>query len=238
MDFDIEKHTVLKVVAGSHAYGTNTPESDEDFRGIIVPPLSYFFGLKRFEQFAPEANDANDIVLYDIRKFFQLALQGNPAVLEILQAPRLICKISPIRICQIWHAVISKHIVKPHLGMAQAQLIRITKLGRNCGIKERDRDSIEKFGYNTKDACHVIRVLGQCIEILETGDLTLPRPENIFLLNIKNGLYSLEFIQREAEERIQKIKRLEVESKLPALPNYDFVNEYLVSFVPWILENL
>lgn len=237
MNFDIDKYTILKVRAGSHAYGTNTPESDEDFRGIIVPPLEYFFGLKNFEQFAPDAHgEHGDIVLYDIRKFFQLACAGNPAVLEILKAPRIVCKISPLRMRHLWNALISKHIIKPHLGMSQAHLARITKPGRNCGIK--GRDAIEKFGYNTKDACQVVRVLGQCIDILQTGDLILPRPEANFLLAIKQGQFSLSYVQEEVERRIQEVKRLEDESILPDQPNYDFINDWLIKFVPWILERL
>ena len=211
MNFDIDKHTILKVQAGSHSYGTNTPESDEDFRGIIVPPLEYFFGLKHFEQFAPNINsDHGDIVLYDIRKFFQLACAGNPSVLEIFKAPRIICLINFMHLYNLWDAIISKSIVRPHLGMSQSHMARITKPGRNCGIK--GRDAIEKFGYNTKDACHVIRILGQCVEILQTRNLILPRPEANFLLAIKQGQFSLNFILEEAEQRIHKVKQLETES--------------------------
>lgn len=67
---------------GSHAYGTNTPESDEDFRGVCIPPREYFVGfLNKFEQLVRSDPDAQ---IFDIRKFFTLAVQNNPNVLEIL----------------------------------------------------------------------------------------------------------------------------------------------------------
>lgn len=67
---------------GSHAYGTNTPESDEDFRGVCIPPREYFVGfLNNFEQLVRSDPDAQ---IFDIRKFFTLAVQNNPNVLEIL----------------------------------------------------------------------------------------------------------------------------------------------------------
>ena len=80
----IKDNTVLLVRHGSHAYGTNTPSSDEDFKGIAIPPQNYFFGsLHRFEQAELKAPDP-DAVIYDIRKFFMLAADCNPNIIEVL----------------------------------------------------------------------------------------------------------------------------------------------------------
>ena len=37
----VADRTFLLVRTGSHAYGTNIETSDEDFKGICVPPESY-----------------------------------------------------------------------------------------------------------------------------------------------------------------------------------------------------
>lgn len=34
-----KKLIIFETVAGSHAYGTATPESDKDIRGVFVQPL-------------------------------------------------------------------------------------------------------------------------------------------------------------------------------------------------------
>lgn len=39
------KHCIFRFVSGSQAYGTSTPESDEDFRGVFIAPLSKAFEL-------------------------------------------------------------------------------------------------------------------------------------------------------------------------------------------------
>lgn len=68
---------------GSHAYGTNTPTSDLDLRGVCVPPVEYFHGwLNRFEQ--AEHKGEPDAVVYDIRKFFGLAADCNPNAIEVM----------------------------------------------------------------------------------------------------------------------------------------------------------
>lgn len=42
---EAEKHCILKFISGSQAYGTNRPDSDFDYRGIFVAPLSKAFEL-------------------------------------------------------------------------------------------------------------------------------------------------------------------------------------------------
>jgi predicted nucleotidyltransferase len=78
----LEHGTIYLVRHGSHAYGTSTPESDLDVKGVAVPPTEYFYGFnKRFEQ--AEAKDP-DAVIYDVRKFFNLAADCNPNIIEVL----------------------------------------------------------------------------------------------------------------------------------------------------------
>lgn len=80
----LAERTILFVRAGSHAYGTALPTSDRDFRGVAVPPVEYRAGfVRRFEQ-AQWASGADDTVIYEVRKFFALASDGNPNVLEHL----------------------------------------------------------------------------------------------------------------------------------------------------------
>lgn len=67
---------------GSRAYGTNTETSDVDIKGICVPSKEYYLGyLKKFEQAEFKEPDG---VIFEIRKFFNLAASNNPNCLEIL----------------------------------------------------------------------------------------------------------------------------------------------------------
>lgn len=80
----LEARTIFLTRHGSHAYGTNIKGSDEDVKGIAVPPRSYFTGFTdRFEQ--AESKDP-DAVVFDVRKFFNLAAQCNPNIIEVLFA--------------------------------------------------------------------------------------------------------------------------------------------------------
>jgi predicted nucleotidyltransferase len=82
----LASRTIFLTRHGSHAYGTNTPTSDEDFKGVAIPPVKYFSGyLERFEQAEfRHQTDGLDAVIYDIRKFFKLAADCNPSIIEVL----------------------------------------------------------------------------------------------------------------------------------------------------------
>lgn len=78
----VDACTILLVNAGSHAYGTATPISDRDLRGIMIPPEDYILGMRRVEQFEQKGDP--DIVIYELRKYLNLAADANPNILEFL----------------------------------------------------------------------------------------------------------------------------------------------------------
>ena len=78
----LQSKTFLLCRTGSHAYGTNLPTSDEDFKGICCPPKEYFLGFTKIFEQAEQHNP--DLTIYDIRKYFRLAADNNPNILEML----------------------------------------------------------------------------------------------------------------------------------------------------------
>ena len=124
----LPERTVLLVRHGSHAYGTNNAASDEDFKGIAIPPKEYFLGShNRFEQAELSAPDP-DAVIYDLRKFFVLAADCNPNIIEVLHTdPSDHFLVDPIGeiILENKDNFLSKKIKFTFSGYAVAQLKRI-----------------------------------------------------------------------------------------------------------------
>lgn len=82
-DSPLKDNTIYLTKHGSQAYGTNTSESDLDIKGVMIPPKEYYFGFtKHVEQI--EESEPDDLVIYEIRKFFRLAADCNPNIIEVL----------------------------------------------------------------------------------------------------------------------------------------------------------
>lgn len=343
----LRQGTVLLVRHGSHAYGTNTETSDEDFKGIAIPTRPYFLGtMHRFEQAELKAPDP-DAVIYDIRKFFMLAANSNPNIIEVLHTDPsdhfLVDSIGE-EILEHKNDFLSKKIKHTFMGYSVAQLKRIkthkkwllnpvdheptraeyglpestlipadqlmaaeaevrkemdkiqfeldnldepTKLeirsametmlaelkitseqhwmaaARKIGLddnfiqlmqKERQytgakrefdqyqnwkatrnktRSSLEeKFGYDTKHAYHLVRLIRMCREVLLTGKVIVKRPDREELLAIRNGAWSYEQLIEFADREEKELNAIYATCNLlPKVPDMEKVDELCIRLV-------
>lgn len=84
-------------------------------------------------------------------------------------------------------------------------------------------------GYNQKNMCHCIRLLTMAKEISEGKGFILWRTEDRdFLMGIKNGDYTYEYLIDYAEKLLSDVNENLPKSDLPDEVDKDFVNELLV----------
>lgn len=93
------------------------------------------------------------------------------------------------------------------------------------------KELILKYGYDTKFAHHMIRVLLELKEILLTNNLIFPLQEHNLLMDIKTGKKTLEevidlinLLEKEINEIINTGK-----TQLPKEPNYKLIEKELIS---------
>ena len=303
MQFDVDASTIYLTVHGSKSYGTNIASSDTDYRGIAIPPREYFFGYSYvFEQ--KEENDPDDKVVFDIRKFFKLATDCNPNVVEILYADSA----SHVRVTKIGEDLLaqrdlflSRKARFTFAGYAHSQLKRIkthrswllsppkgkptrsayglpddgnkvisgTTMGafdelsasgyefgaevlstiqrekqyasalhhwqqydKWCRTRNKDRAELEaKYGYDTKHALHLIRLLRMCVEILSGRGVLVRRPDAEDLLSIRRGEWEYDRLIEEAERLDAEAEALYSTSPLPKTPPVTKLNSLCMSLI-------
>lgn len=77
------KLLLYEYIRGSHCHGISTPTSDVDYGGVFMSPKEDLLDLG-FHYQDQVANETNDIVWYEFKKFMTLLLKSNPTVLESL----------------------------------------------------------------------------------------------------------------------------------------------------------
>ncbi|WP_255431417.1 MULTISPECIES: nucleotidyltransferase domain-containing protein [unclassified Amycolatopsis] len=90
---------------------------------------------------------------------------------------------------------------------------------------------IEKYGFDTKFAMHMVRLGVQGVELLETGRITLPVPEPwlSWLRELRQGKKTREEALEAAESLERRLDELvRVASPLPAEPDTGWVDDWLV----------
>jgi len=141
-------HTIVKMIFGSHLYGTSTPSSDTDYKGIFFPSQRDLY-LQRVpksisektKQHGNTKNTAQDVdsEMYSLVYFVHLALAGETVALDMLHAPiRYILESHPI-----WSSLVAQREkfytknLKSFVGYARRQAAKYGVKGSRLADAER-----------------------------------------------------------------------------------------------------
>lgn len=241
-------NTVYLTIMGSSAYGMSNDLSDTDLYGFAMPKKEILFphlsghiegfGTKEnFEQYQQHhiqdsAEDKMyDLTIFNITKFFTLLMGANPNVLESIFTP-LNCVIHSTNIGNLVREkrqiFLHKGSYHKFLGYAYSQLHKMSIKNPQEGSK-RFAD-VEKNGFDTKFACHLVRLALECEQILSTGDLNLQRDRE-HLKAIRRGEVSEKEIREWFSAKEKTLEKLYADSKLPHGPNEDQIKQLLLECI-------
>jgi predicted nucleotidyltransferase len=302
-----EQAVILETVHGSRAYGLETPESDIDRKGVFVAaPEAYLGYLASPEQIEPE----QEVVYYEIRKFFRLAADCNPTVIELLFTAD-----EDVRICDAEGLLLRKNrdlflsrraggsfgryglsqlrrirthrrwllsppakrperadyglperqtVSRDQMGAAEA-LLKDGRMGEGeltpnfLEVMDRERRyrsasaewqqyrtwldnrnprraELERhFGYDTKHAMHLVRLLRMADEILSTGEVHVRRKDASELRAIREGVLPFDDLMAIAESLGERLDDLANKSALPEEPDAVRLNEVCAEIVSRVI---
>lgn len=227
------KECLLLAYRGSVAHGTYVPPSDPDsiddidFMGVVLAPKEHYIGLTQWGNSGTREvfHEELDLVEYELRKMVGLLLKCNPNVLSILNLkPEYYLLVTPEgqRLIENKNIFASKEAYYSFLGYGKSQLQQMGRCaGRGFRGKKRS-GLIEKYGYDTKNAAHCIRLIRMGIEFLNSGTLQVDRSgiDADELLAIKKGAWSFDRAKDEAQNLFSKAAEAMKTSPLPPKPDY------------------
>lgn len=267
---------LLLVRAGSRAHGLADENSDEDSRGVCIPPKRYLLGLSDFEQWQSEGGDH---VVFSLKKFVRLALEGNPNIIETLftrpsdhlylhplaeplfaerslfLSKKVGSKFGRYAIHQLqkierhyrwlttdppalpdpsdFGAVVSENSPKFPDTTSQQAYQAATKHFRAYREWRKNRNPKrsrleEQFGYDTKHAMHLCRLLKMGCEILQESTVNVHRPDSVWLKEVRQGLLSYHELLEWVRVQEETLKIAERDSELPETPDYERAEQLVV----------
>ncbi len=233
---------ILHGYRGSIAHGMYVKNSDplsiddKDTIGICVCPKEYYIGLKQFHSNGTQEikKDEWDIVVYEAKKGISLLSKGNPNVLSILWLdPKYYINIKPAGqlLLDNKQLFVGKHVYRSFTGYAYSQLHRMERFKFEGYMADKRRKLVEKFGFDTKNSAHCIRLLRMGIEFLTDGELYVEREDAPQLLDIKRGEWTLEQVKDEANRLFKLSEEAYIHSILPKQPDYDKINELCIDVI-------
>lgn len=228
---------LVKTIAGSRLHGTFTEDSDYDFRMVSFEPIEDLLGLGRSKP-KHTIKDGDDFIDYPLSKFVDMCLSANPSVLEILFTPEkywIDYSRAWIRLHGYRRYFISTKVRDTFGGFSRQELKHLKNYTADLDSKR--YKLIEQYGYDTKSACNIYRLITQAFEILEFGDYNpvLSRAQRDFALDIREGKYQLETLVYKFEEDLKALDQYE--SELPFYPDRTEVQEMLIDIYMDYLED-
>jgi len=240
-------NTIYLARVGSESYGAKIDSSDVDIQGICIPKkddifphlrgeiLGFGTQKQRFdvwqEHHIEDVSNSKeyDFSVYSIIKFFQLAMENNPNILDVISVPTN-CIVHASAIGQMirdnrkvfYHA----GCFHKFRGYAFSQFSKL-ETGANKSNPKR-AENIAKFGYDTKFLMHVVRLALECEQLLLTGELVLNKDSQT-LLRIRRGEWSLDEGKKWWTAKERDLESLYANCKiLPHVPNEPAIKQLLL----------
>lgn len=231
-----------ETVMGSVAYGVSSDESDVDVYGICLPPKEAVFPhlageipgfgtpQPRFEQWQEHHVMALerewDFQVFGIVKFFQLAMENNPNVIDSLFTPRR-CVLSSTAVGEYIREhrrdFLHKGAWHKFKGYAYSQLNKI----RTKSPSGKRAELVATHGYDVKFAYHVVRLLLEVEQILVDRDIDLERDREQ-LKAIRRGEWTLPQLEAWAQDKERQLETVYHASAVPYAPDEAQIRSHLL----------
>jgi predicted nucleotidyltransferase len=237
---------LVKMLGGSTSYGLNTPESDLDYRGVFVNTDSAkILGLEKNDHIQKQETD--DIVYYEVRKFFELLKNGNTGALEILFSED-----EPLEITDEFKYirenkfkfVDTDKMFKCLLGYMQGER-RLANGERTGQLGSKRKAQLDTYGFSPKNSVQLLRLAYCGRTLYQKGYFPVNVKRNdseywekLFSIKTEPENYTKEELNKLFDEAEQALKDSYNDRKFSSSFDAGFANQTLLKiYLPHLMES-
>lgn len=162
---------ILEGITGSKAYGLDTPDSDTDIKGVYQLPLEKVLSMGFTDEHNTVDNTDPDWCYHEIGKFMKLVKGGNPTYSELLwlEDYTVITPVGQLLVDNRKAFLSTKSVLNSYSGYALGQAKRLNNRTEQ-GLDGYASSLKNRYAKHTR---HCFRLMLQCRQLLETGELTV-----------------------------------------------------------------
>lgn len=216
---DVSAFVVCRVLAGSRAFGLATAGSDEDRRGVYLPPADWDWSLDRPPEQVETKADGVEEVVWEVGKFVRQALKANPNILETLWAPTvLFADETGEELRGIRGAFLSRRLYATYSGCVASQFRLLKQRYEASGA------------YKPKHAMHLLRLLHSGTHALTAGEIRVDVGEHRDeLLAVRSGAWAFDEVAARAAELDRLFREAFARTTLPDEPDAARADRFLIA---------
>lgn len=243
------KHVIdgiqYEVIMGSIAYGISNDMSDVDIYGFSIPPKEMVFPhldgeiqgfgrqKQRFNQYQqhhvhnPDNGREYDLQIYNIVKYFQLCMENNPNMIDSLFVPQR-CVLYSSKIANMVRKNRRTFLNRKSFYTFKGYSFNQLKKMKTKKAEGKRKEIVEKYGYDTKFATHLVRLLNEVEQVMIEGDLDLQRNREQ-LKSVRDGEWTLDQLESYFEFKERSLEDLYTKSNLPHSPDEKRIKQLLLN---------
>jgi len=245
IDFGGRKQ-LFKALVGSHNYNMNTSDSDKDYKIFALPTFDDLYSGIEFSK--SYVGETEDIDVHDVRKVGNLWWKANINFVEVLFSEDIEVMVDTLgRTARLLNEIFS---MKNEIARMNLPYFYDACIGMHLNKRKMvgkgtagTQHLVDKFGYDTKQAMHSLRVLDFLARFADRGFKDFKSAiwykdgefKKSYLLALKNGEFEKETYLEVANVTIKRVEDDYKEVYKSQLPNKE-TKEHLLRLVKDIVR--
>ncbi|GAM18210.1 hypothetical protein SAMD00019534_013850 [Acytostelium subglobosum LB1] len=236
-DRKLNARLVFFCMVGSHSFNLSVETSDCDYFGVYALNAEQILSNAVTQAPLIDGHEPVDFVMYEMERFAQLLLKGNPKLIEPLFTERN-CYMSEewLKLRAMRHSFVSQQVIHHYVSYSKAQLGDAKRAAADRDAGHNKDIGLSNNHLPSKKLYHTVRLLHETLRMLDGGDpmVYLTGEHREYIMNIRRGMLEekqvhsdVDALFKEVEEKVKLAKESNPKG-IPLMGDTERLSEWLI----------